>query len=123
MNDQDQNESQIFESHLEIQPEGEVAIDESTRPTEPAILAATQSAEEMAEIEVQRRRVFAGLPPEIQQNPIIRERFGLGDAVAAVAKPIAKLFGMKSDCKTCKDRQAKLNMWVPALGRRRRGPL
>ncbi len=34
---------------------------------------------------------------------------GLGDAVAAVAKPIARLFGQKAPCTPCEARRHRLN--------------
>lgn len=61
------------------------------------------------EIEAQRRRVFESLPAEVQRNPQVRKSFGLGDAVAAVAQPIARALGLPEDCEPCKRRRAKLN--------------
>lgn len=60
------------------------------------------------EIEAQRRRVFEGLPPEVQANPEVRKSFGLGDAVEILARPIARALGIK-DCEGCRKRKERLN--------------
>lgn len=38
---------------------------------------------------------------------------GLGDVVAAVAKPVARAVGLPADCVPCARRRAKLNRAVP----------
>ncbi len=53
-------------------------------------------------------QLFGWLPPEVQADPEIQKIFGLGDAVAAVASPVAKALGIK-DCAPCRKRQEKLN--------------
>lgn len=45
-----------------------------------------------------------------------RRMVGLGDVVAALAQPVAKLVG-KTDCAGCKKRKAKLNAAVPDVRR------
>ncbi len=40
--------------------------------------------------------------------------YGLGDAVATMAKPIARVLGL-AECKGCKGRQALLNRAIPDL--------
>ena len=61
----------------------------------------------------ERAKVWARLPPEIRRDPKVRAKFqGLGDVVAAVAKPIARAIGIKS-CATCGDRQKALNARFP----------
>lgn len=95
-------------------------------------------AESIAE---QRRRVFEGLAPEIQRNPKIRARFGLppveevveeestsvglGDAIAVLAKPIAKLLRRDPDCLPCQRRRAMFNraLSIKLPKRRTRGPI
>lgn len=70
-------------------------------------------------VEDARRRVWDGLPEEIKQDPSVKRKFlGVGDVVAAVAKPIARIVGVDPECKPCKDRQARLNARFPF---RRRG--
>lgn len=67
------------------------------------------------------RRVFESLPPEVQANPQVRrdlgidpplppgeDGIGLGDIVERMARPVAKLLGLK-DCGGCKARQKRLN--------------
>lgn len=58
--------------------------------------------------EAKRREIWESLPPEIQANPDVRRKFGLGDAVEVVAKPVARAFGIK-DCAPCQRRKAALN--------------
>lgn len=60
------------------------------------------------DVEAARQRVFESLPPEFQSNPEVRRTFGLGDAVERVARPIARVLGLKK-CGGCKDRQDRLN--------------
>lgn len=43
---------------------------------------------------------------------------GAGDAVAAVAKPVARALGLDPDCSPCAQRQAALNRMFPHLWRR-----
>jgi len=64
-------------------------------------------------IEEKRRAVFESLPPEIQNDPKVRARFGLGDLVEAVAAPFAKVLGVQG-CSSCQRRKA----WLNKLGRR-----
>lgn len=61
-----------------------------------------------------RRKVFAGLPPGVRQNPEVRKKFGLGDAVEVIARPFARLLG-KTNCASCKKRQELLNQKLPSL--------
>lgn len=53
------------------------------------------------------------VPPEASGPPGSRPLRGLGDAIAIVAKPIARLIGKDPNCKPCGQRQAKLNKLVP----------
>lgn len=57
--------------------------------------------------------MFERLPPEIQNDPNVRARFGLGDLVEAVASPFAKALGIQG-CSSCQRRKA----WLNKLGRR-----
>lgn len=40
---------------------------------------------------------------------------GAGDALAAVAKPLARLFGRKAGCLPCERRRAQMNQAMPAV--------
>ncbi len=44
--------------------------------------------------------------------------FGLGDAVAVVAKPMAKALGVDPDCAPCARRKARLNAMSERAGAR-----
>lgn len=44
--------------------------------------------------------------------------YGAGDAVAALARPIARAIGADPDCAPCRQRRGWLNRLVPALWRR-----
>lgn len=61
-----------------------------------------------------RRKVWEGLAPGIRQNPEVRKKFGLGDAVAVVARPFARLLGIKK-CGDCERRRKALNDRLPSL--------
>jgi hypothetical protein len=66
-----------------------------------------------------KRRVWNSLPPEVRRDPKVRAKFsdingddafvGMGDVVAAVAKPIARALGRDPNCLPCQQRQARLN--------------
>jgi hypothetical protein len=66
----------------------------------------TQEDESKAE---KRRELWEKLPESVRQSPVMRRKFGLGDAVEAVAKPIARALGLPEDCEPCKRRKAHLN--------------
>lgn len=61
-----------------------------------------------------RRKVREGPPPGVHQNPEVRKKFGLGDAVAVIAKPFARVLG-KTNCGRCKRSQEALNRMLPSL--------
>jgi len=68
------------------------------------------------DIEEQRRRVFESLPAEVQANPQVRRTFGLGDAVEILARPVARMLGIKR-CSNCEKRKQRLNrvpLWKKA---------
>jgi hypothetical protein len=46
-----------------------------------------------------------------------KDEFGLGDAVAVVAEPVARLMGIE-DCAPCQRRKAKLNAAGSRVGAR-----
>jgi hypothetical protein len=66
-----------------------------------------------------RRRVWESLPPEVRRDPKVRAKFadvsgdaqyfGLGDAVAAIAKPVARALGRDPNCVPCQQRQQRMN--------------
>lgn len=47
-----------------------------------------------------------------------RRTVGLGDVIEVIARPVAKLLGIK-DCQKCKDRQERANAVQIPIGRRR----
>jgi hypothetical protein len=63
-----------------------------------------------------RRELWNRLRPEIRNSPVMRRKFGLGDAVAVVAKPVARALGLPEDCLPCQQRQAALNAAGNAVG-------
>lgn len=69
------------------------------------VAGATQpTAEDLA-----RARTWASLPPEIQRNPVQRAKYiGLGEVVAAVAAPVARVLGIKH-CAACDKRKKWLD--------------
>jgi hypothetical protein len=75
------------------------------QPGEPELPPPPATPDEIRQAQL---RVFESLPPEVQRNPEIRARFGLGDAVELVARPIARALGIK-DCGGCAKRKARLN--------------
>lgn len=78
------------------------------------VSGSTTSPVATADAEDARRRVWATLPPGVRQNPEVRKKFGLGDAVEVIARPFARVFG-KTDCAPCKRRQEALNRVLPSL--------
>ncbi len=68
-----------------------------------------------------KRRVWESLPPEIRRDPKVRAKYadvngddafvGVGDVVAAVAKPIARALGRDPNCLPCQQRQQRLNKY------------
>lgn len=59
------------------------------------------------------------VPPFVQAHAQHRspQGFGLGDAIAAIAKPIARAFGQKEPCTPCEARRRALNAAVPRVPR------
>lgn len=60
--------------------------------------------------------------PVSGKKPVPKPRFGLGDVVAAVAQPVAKLIdsvaGTKlAGCQPCAKRQVKLNTVMPDISK------
>jgi hypothetical protein len=72
----------------------------------PLFLAACDVCREQAIVDADQIPEFASLH-RVHQAP--RGSFRLGDAVAAVAKPIARAFGMDSTCTPCEARRRMLN--------------
>lgn len=66
-----------------------------------------------------RQRTWANLPPEIRANPQVRAKFGLGDLVEVVARPVARAFGVDPGCEPCARRKELLNRITLLRGRRR----
>jgi len=71
-------------------------------------LSAPAPAPSEEDVDAARKRVFESLPPEVQAQPHVRARFGLGDAVEVLARPVARALGL-TNCGGCKDRQRRLN--------------
>jgi hypothetical protein len=78
------------------------------------VSGATTSPVSSSDANDARRKVWEGLPPGIRQNPEVRKKFGLGDAVAVVARPFARVLG-RTNCAPCKKRQEALNRMMPSL--------
>lgn len=64
----------------------------------------------------QFQAVHAGCAPRLA--PVDPGYYGMGDAVAAVARPIARVVGVDPNCAPCQQRQRELNRWFPRLWRR-----
>lgn len=84
------------------------------------VSGSTTSPVASADTTAAQRKVWEGLPPGVRQNPEVRKKFGLGDAVAVIARPFARLLG-RTNCQSCKDRQDALNRRVPSLNPFRSG--
>jgi hypothetical protein len=61
-----------------------------------------------------RQRVWETLPPGVRQNPSVRKKFGLGDAVELAARPFKRVLGIQ-DCPDCDRRRDLLNAKLPSL--------
>jgi hypothetical protein len=74
------------------------------------LVGAPWQAEQFQAMHAQCAQAFAPVDPNY---------YGAGDAVAAVAQPIARAIGRDPDCLPCAKRKRALNRWLPRLFRRR----